>query len=130
MTVAADYYRKSGFASTDGTDRYQQLLAPTGWSNLPYGHEIFPKQSPALKMCHSWLITQIYQCHMIFMKYLKSCVYDIKPCNTQHLKRHIHEELAAIPEETLQNIITDFMQHLEDWDEMECGHLLYSVLKN
>jgi hypothetical protein len=54
-------------------------------------------------------------------------VFDIWPHATDSLKRHDCKEFAVIPEETLH---LHFLRYLEEYIEMEGGHLQQSHFKN
>lgn len=58
-------------------------------------------------MCHGQIVPKIISARLLFMGYLKSCVYDIQPHTTDNMK-HVCEKLTLIPEEIMHNIMTDF----------------------
>ncbi|KAF6202497.1 hypothetical protein GE061_002893 [Apolygus lucorum] len=79
----------------------------------------WPPRSPDLTPCNYFL-----------WGYLKSKVYVDKPRTLQDLKDAITREIAAIPMEMLDNVMSNFAERLEQCINQQGRHLLSTIFRN
>jgi hypothetical protein len=61
--------------------------------------------------------------------YLKARVYTNRPRTIQELKLSIPQEIAAVPEDMLENAMQNFEERLQMCVQQEGGHLTHIIFR-
>ena len=84
-----------------------------------YGDISWPPRSPDLTLCDNFL-----------WGYLKSKVFQSNPPRTiEALKERIRQEVEAIPQQTLLNVVNSFVPRLQECVRQNGGHLSNIIFK-